>query len=69
MIIMLQSTDLEKPSNKEGSTGWVSQGRRNRIDFAGGLGLKKMQWMVFSKGEESRLQSFKVTLNRNSVLF
>ena len=37
--MMLQSTDPEKLSNKEGSVGntWIFLERVNRIDFAGGL--------------------------------
>lgn len=37
---MLQSTDLEQPSNKKGSRkdAWISLRRGNRIDSAGGLG-------------------------------
>jgi hypothetical protein len=40
MITMLQSTDPRRLRNKEGSKGdaWISLGRRNRIDFVGGLG-------------------------------
>lgn len=38
---MLQSTDLERVNNKEGSRedACVSLGRRNRTDFVGGLGI------------------------------
>ena len=36
-----RSTDPERLINKEGSSGnaWISLGRRNRIEFVGGLGL------------------------------
>ena len=38
--VMLQSTDPERLSNKEGLRGdaKISQGRGNRINFEGGLG-------------------------------
>jgi hypothetical protein len=39
-MIMLQSTDPERLSNKEGSRWdtWISLGKGNGIDFASGLG-------------------------------
>lgn len=41
MIIKLQSPDPEKLGKKESSRGdaWISLGKGNRLDFAGGLGV------------------------------
>lgn len=41
---MLQTIDLERLSNKEGSRKytWISLGRGNRIDFRGELGWVRM---------------------------
>lgn len=44
MTIILQSTDLERLSNKEISKRdtWISQGRANRIDFVDELKVVEM---------------------------
>ena len=55
---MLQSTDPDRLSTKEGSRSnvWISLGRGNRIDYVGGLEVLKEQkrsvWRGSSGGRD-----------------